>query len=283
MAAYPRKQTLFIFIICALVTGGTAFYVYGGSSKGSSSAAASAPSSISSEASAQEKIASSGDWQKQFLDAATSSDLYKTKNAASAAKAPENLTVTDKMSREFMVKYAQLRQSGLNKDPQAVANLMSQVTKETISQLPPPKSYSQKDLIIAPAGTASTKAYGNDILLGFERYMPAVNEAQIANEAYATGDMGKLAQIDGVIGNYRSIVNHLLKTPVPAALSASHLNLLNGFSIALYNAQALRHIDTDPLKGLAAITQELAAIKNITGAFADIQAYFVTAGVPFGS
>ena len=283
MAVYPRKQTIAIFLACMLAISGVAFYVYGmhpqpNTASQDVSAAIAYPSTSSTTS-----IAANDDWKKQFLSTTTFSAGYKKENTAAAAAATENLTPADKLGREFLTKYAQLRQSGLSKDPEAVANLMGQITAQSLSEMTPPKSYSQKDISITPTGSGNIRIYGNAILSGFQQYMPSKNEAQIANQAYLDGDMSQLAQIDTVVENYHKMVSYLIKTPVPAPLASYHLNLLNGFSIALYNAQSLRHMDTDPIRGLAAISLELDAIKGITDAFLGMQAYFVSAGVPFGS
>ncbi len=278
MAAYPRKQTLMIFIICALFVGGVAFYVYGQAS--TQSLGSSADMQVLTTASAQNAIATSTDWQKQFLNTPTST-AFKTPTASKNSAVFTEKTATDQLSDGFLQKYIQMSQAGLANDPKVAATAMGQVASSITSTLPTPEVYGPTDITsVTAVDKATLTAYQQKVTAIFKAYMPKENEAVIADQALSNDNMAALAQIDPIITSYKNIVLHLLKVPVPSPLVQKHLDLINGFSIAFYNAQALRHIDVDPVRGLAAISLEIGGMQNISAAASDIQTYLTAAGIP---
>ncbi len=266
MAAYPRKQTFFIFVICALVTGGTAFYVYGengpetaGISAGNTAAAVQATGTISTNA----------DWKKEFLDTASTS-AYKTSSAKPASvekQAP--LTATDLLSRNFLTKYGELHQAGLTGDQATVDNVMGQIVSDNTATLQAPKTYTAKDPP-ASQGNPTASAYKNAIQAVSAAYDAHQDEAEIAAQAFETADMTKLAEIDPIIVQYKNMISLLLKTPVPQAYIQFHLDLLNAMSEGLFSAQAFRHMDTDALNGFAAVRMNAESFAMIHAAISNI-------------
>lgn len=271
MAAYPRMRTAVIFLICALAIGGVAFYVYGGDSEDISlSSSDTSPLLAAAAQNATGTIASNADWKKQFLGSATSS-AFKTTGAKSAAPAKEKpLTATDQLSRDFFTKYAELHQANLTGDAGAVTTVMDQVAVQTATSLPVPKVYSEKDIRVSQSA-ASIDAYKNEIKSISNDFGAQLDEAAIAADAFETGDMTKLAQIDPIIKQHQSLISRLLAIPVPSSLVKYHVDLLNGMSLVLYSTQAFRHIDTDALRGFAAVRENAVGFQQITTAFSSIQ------------
>jgi hypothetical protein len=276
MAAYPRKQTFMIFAICALVVGGVAFYVRG-QSLGQNSAL-----SMSKEAAsvtADNSPLPETDWKNQFLDSATSS-AFKTPAETSKTTKSEDLTATDKLGSGFFTKFAELSKAGLSNDPKIASNVMGQLASSVVADMPNPETYSLADIRSTGYDKGALIAYEKALTNIFAKYLPKDNEALIADQATADGDMSKLSQIDPVIAGYKAIVTNLLKLPAPKPLAQQHLDLVNGFSIALYNAESLRHLDTDPVRGLAAISLEIGGLQNISAAASSIKTYLTSAGIP---
>jgi hypothetical protein len=280
MAAYPRKQTVAIFILCAFAVGGVALYVYGGSvgiKTGSERGPEAAAITV------QSSSVSSVDWQKQFLGMNASTSAFVATGKPVATQKNESLTAVDALGRNFFTQYAELRRSGLTTDPQTVSDAMGQVASQTIGGLSGPKVYSLKDIIVGGNGTAAVSSYGSAVMAVFKNYMPQQNEAVIAQQAFDDNDMNELAEIDPIISDYKDMVSLLIRIPVPRPLAQYHVDLINGVSIALYNAESFRHMDTDPLRGLAAVSLEVIGLQNISSALSSIQNYFISAGVPLSS
>lgn len=282
MAANPVRQTLVILFVCILAVGGVGFYVFGRNSSARSATEATPSLAAIAPVEPTPKIESNEDWRKQFLAGDTAKNSYKTGSGAVSVKT-DPLSATDKISQEFFSKYAELRQSGLNADEKTVGTVMSQVVADNIASLPQPKTFTEKNLTIVPTVNQNLTTYGNTLLHIMQAHLPRDSAAQIANQALQEEKTDELSAIDPIIVGYRAIVSQLLTTPVPQALVAYHLSLVNGASMALYNANAFRHIDTDPVTGLAAASYEMIAMDKMAQAVASLQKYFDGAGVKIGS
>lgn len=279
MAVYPRKQTVLILVVCILVVGGVSLYAYGGFSGLSGIRSQSTAYLTDVSASPAGMIPENSDWQKQFLGInATSTSLKKTAKTVPSAP-PENLTATDILGRAFITKYGELKQAGLEKDAGSIEKIMGQVTAETVARLPGPKTFSPADIRLAASSTEALTIYGKAVMSIFYRYMPKQNEAEIAHQAFVDDNMEDLKKIDPVIAGYRSMQSALLATPVPVPLASYHINLIDAVSMALYNAESFRHMDTDPVRGLAAVSLELVALQNIVTALTNMNNYFLSLGL----
>jgi hypothetical protein len=271
MAAYPRKQTLFIFIICALITGGTAFYVYGQYSEESKAASTSQNSAaVLSSRTATSTTPVSTDWKKQFLNTSTSSTLKASNAKPSVAANEKPLTATDQLSRNFLTKYSELQQAGLISDPETVSQVMGQVVTQSADIELIPKEYTAKDLTISSDTPQNIVAYKNIIKSVSERHSSLQDEAEIAVEAFEMEDMSLLVKIDPIINEYKGMISRLLSTPVPEPYLQHHLDLINGMSVSLYSTQAFRHIDTDAIRGFASVRLNAIGFMQIRTAFSHI-------------
>lgn len=280
MAAYPRKQTVAIFILCAFAVGGVGYYVYGQKSADTTGYQDQAKATVTV---ASEKLADNNDWQKQFLAAGGDNGAFKPSAAPVTAKKDENLAPIDTLGRDFLTKYMELRQSGLSDDSQSVADSMNAVAAANLNKLPSPKIYSSNNIAVSAGDQSNLTRYKNAIVSLFRDSLPKLNEAMLAQQAYENNDMSELALIDPVISGYKDSISILLKTPAPEPLAKYHVDLLNALSISLYNAESFRHMDTDPMRGLAAVSLEIVGIQNTMTAYADIQSYFISKGMPFES
>ena len=273
--ALPRPQTLLIAALCVLAVGGTAWYVYSGSSfQAASDRPAVAPI-------VTDQIPDTSNWRAAFITSSSTPAKLATKESPSAAqKQDADLTATDKLGIEFFTKYLELRQQGLEKDAGAVNSAVSQLISKNLSEIPAPRVYTAAELTVKGSDKAALTAYASALASAFNAYYPKKNEAEIADEAFSSNDMSKLVQMDPVIANYRQLISALLRMNVPSQLVAYHVQLVNGLSVALYNTEALRHVDTDPLRGLAAVGLELKGLEAISTSYSNIQAFLSASGIP---
>lgn len=275
MAVYPRKQTVVILVVCILAVGGVAFYVRGDPSGIKS------PTSnelVGVSATAQEALPENADWRQQFIDKSSTSTTFRS-TAKAASSEPEKLTATDLLGRSFLTKYGELQQSGLITDNDTVTSVMSQVTSEALENLPSPKTFSITELAYAASTSEALSAYIKTVTKAFAVHTPKQNEAQIATQALNSNDMSLLKNIDPIVKSYSDLLGILKATPVPAPLAQQHIYLLNNVSLAVYTAEAMRHMDTDPVRGLTGASLGLAAMQNIANALYSINDYLVASGV----
>lgn len=279
MAAYPRKQTVVILVVCILVVGGLAFYVRAGNSGFSRAKSLDTGLTNTLFISTQEILPVTTDWRKQFLGASATSTTLKGTASASLSTPDEKLTATDLLGRAIFAKYAELRQTGLNNDSKSVESVVNQVTAANLSALPAPKKFSAKDIITSTNTTLNLSMYSKAILATLGTYMPKVNEMEIANQAITNDDMTELKKIDPIIANYKQMISLLTTMQVPIPLTQYHVDLLNSLSMALYNAESFRQVDTDPVRGLSAASSELVILQNISLAISGIHNYLTSMGV----
>ena len=272
--AFPRPQTLVIAAICVIVVGGAAWFAY----SGSNSSYSKEQKNISPIAEAP--IVESTDWRTAFIGTSTTQKLATKEKPGQAAQNDADLTATDKLGIDFFSKFLDLRQQGLDKDSQAVSGAVSEVISKNLSEIPAPKTYTLADITTGTSDNPTLTAYSSALNAAFASYYPAKNEADITNDAFSANDMSLLGQIDPIIANYQKLISAMQKMRVPLQLTTSHLQLLNGLSVALYNAQSLRHADTDPLRALAAIGLEMKGLEAINAAYSTIQAFLKAAGIP---
>ncbi len=93
--------------------------------------------------------------------------------------------------------------------------------------------------------------------------------------------MTGLKDIDPIIKKYELALKTLVTASVPQALVSYDLDIVNGLSVQLYNAQAMRLVDVDPIRGLAAISQETPARTAINDGALQIKTYLQERGIPF--
>ena len=289
--AYPRRQTVVIFAVCAVAVIAVALY------KRNGQAAAVIPVNGELAVTTVTDATSSGianvdsDWKKAFIQSGSSgasgSGSFKPSSQADKSTSDAPLTDVDQLGRNFMTQYANLRQAGLTTDPATVGDAMGQVAATSINGLPSPKVYALSDIRTVTDAPSAISSYGKDVNSIFAADLPSQdptrNEAVLAEKALNDNDMSELQAIDPIIKGYQSMLNDLLIVPTPHSLAQDHLALINGVSVALYNAQSFRHLDTDPVRGMAAVSLEMVGLQAMSSAVTSIQDYFINAGVAFGS
>ena len=251
MRAYPQKHTVFIFILCVLVVGSVAAYVF----QGKNAARAALNSSLKTvEVSTQPvstTIMPDTDWRKQFLTASSTS--FVASKSTEKQEPFVSPTATYSLGQNFITQYVVLRQSGQNEDTEAVKASMNQVASKSIDAIDGPKVYTIAHVMMGDDDVATRSAYAKVIGTIHARYDGREDEADVAALAFENEDVSRLTQLDPLIADYRSMINTLLAVRVPKSLAQYHVNLLNGLSALTYSTEAFRHMDTDPMKGYAAI------------------------------
>ena len=281
--SYPRRQTLVIFAVCAVALIVVALYKYRTASSAPSAASAEENVVVSAAPTTTPALSDDTDWKKAFEQGGSASSGAFNTGSSADSNSDASLTPLDVLGRNFLTQYATLKQNGLTQDPATVDDVMSQVASQSIAGMATPKVYASADIQTIPTSPAATRQYGKDINAIFARDLPSQNEAILAQKAFDDNEMSELTAIDPVINGYQAMLNDLLALPVPQPLATDHLALINGVSIALYNAQSFRHMDTDPVRGMAAVSLELAGLQGMSSALTNIQDYFVSSGIAFGS
>jgi len=289
--SYPRRQTVVIFAVCVAAVVVVSFYRRNEQATAAIPVDSGLAVTTATDATSSDIASANTNWKKAFIQNGPSdsggSGTFKPSLQTIKSTADAPLTDVDQLGRNFLTQYAGLRQAGLTTDPTAVGDAMGQVAAASINGLPSPKVYALTDIRTVADAPATISSYGKDVNSIFAADLPsqdpAQNEAVLAEKAFEDGDMSELQSIDPIIKGYQSMLDDLLAVPTPKSLAQDQLNLIDGVSVALYNAQSFRHLDTDPVRGMAAVSLEMVGLQAMSSAITSIQDYFVNAGIAFGS
>ncbi len=180
----------------------------------------------------------------------------------------ENLTQTDKFSREFFTTIATLNQSG--EMDQATIDALGISLAERMQNAAPVKIYTIKDIKIKNSDDVQAIQKYSDALWNiYGKYsagkeVPEVLEKLVADEE----NMSILKELDPIINRIKKIIAELLKMEVPPSLSILHLDLVNNSERLLENISDIRLLDTDPILSIGAIGQyweNTAALESVAG------------------
>ncbi len=278
---YPRKQTAFIFIICLILVFGTSVLVNGWPSTKKQVSFKNASEKTAITAIDIPDVSGESEWKKTFFEKDTNISVKGAKETKSTAPT-EKLTPTDLFGRSFFTKYAELRRSGLSNNANAVDTISNQLISETLTGIKNPTTYSLKDIKTTyKSDIETTRKYAEGLMAILGDWMPEVNEVEIVTTALESGDMNELKKIDPIIAGYKTAKTRLLATVVPDTLALPHLDLINGISMQIFNAESLLNADKDPLTALAAVSLEVKSLETIAVAVGKLKNAFALAGITF--
>ena len=286
---YPRKQTVIIFIVCVIAVIEFVAYVNKNNpqiTNDSDNQNLAIKSDILANAVGGQnsnKIADN-DWQKQFLSGNKNTNINTNIkfNAPAQAKTSESkpLTMTDQIGRDLFTQYWQIHQAGLDSD-QSVMDSVSSRFADQVAAVATPVAYSSADVkATTDLNSSSVVNYAKN-LMSVLKNIPTSDAASIANDALNNKNGVTLSQIDPLIETYESIIAAMKNIPVPQGFVTYHVNLLNGISTVLFNAEALRKTDVDPIRGLAAISIYIQGMEQISNSLANLQSAFTASGIVF--
>ncbi|MFA5792010.1 MAG: hypothetical protein WC884_03165 [Candidatus Paceibacterota bacterium] len=175
----------------------------------------------------------------------------------------ENLTETDKFSREFFSTVATLNQNGTM--DQETMDKLGVSLAEKIQNSVPRKVFTILDIkIIKDDSVKAVKNYNDSFDSIFKKY-PAKESAVNVLQKFApdedTVDSSVLSELDPIIKQTQNIINELTKINVPESLALSHLDFINGMERLAENLSDIQFYDTDVIVALSAIGQYE---KNVT-------------------
>jgi phage gp29-like protein len=169
----------------------------------------------------------------------------------------ENLTQTEKFSRELFATVAAASQNGTM--DQAAIDALSASLAEKIQNPVIRKVFLTSDIkIINDDSTQSVNKYNktmDDIHTKYPIKGSIINILQkfVADENNV--DMSALAELDPIIKQMENIINEVAKMSVPQSLALLHLDFLNGMERVVENINDIKLFDSDPIVSMGAISQ----------------------------
>ena len=170
----------------------------------------------------------------------------------------ENLTETEKFSRELFATVAATSQNGVI--DQATIEQLGASLSDKIQNTPPRKIFLVFDIkIINDDSVQSFKNY-NGALNNINKKYPATNytildvlEKFIADENNV--DVSALTKLDPIIEQTNKIITAMTKTSVPQSISNLHLNIINGLEKLSENLSDIKLYESDAIIALGGISK----------------------------
>jgi hypothetical protein len=192
--------------------------------------------------------------------------------------AEENLTETDKFSRELFTTVAILNQGGAVMD-QAVIDELSSSLAEQVQNSSAKKVFSISDVKTADGNTLEViQAYDttltsilkkNPIIFknGYKGIAPSVGLtfADVFQKFLASEDINVLLKLDPLIKELDGIVAEMAKMTVPQVFLILHLETINGFERVVENMKDLKLIESDTIvamKGASKLKENMQLLEG---------------------
>ena len=172
----------------------------------------------------------------------------------------QDLTETEKFSRQFLASFAAMKASG-QVDQASINNFASSLGQNLVSQtLPNP--YSEKDIKVSTKDDAETKAnYYDAVKTLYDGYRNAGvgDELNIVNDALVSYSAGttvtELDKLTAIANAYETFGKKVIKMTVPPSLVSYHLDIANGAINTGLAVLSMTKIVNDPVVGLAGISE----------------------------
>lgn len=167
----------------------------------------------------------------------------------------ENLTQTEKFSRELFTTVAALNQNGTV--DQATIDALGNSLAEKIENPPQRKIYTISDIKITNNDTKQTIQKYSDTLNNIylkqhvKKGVPTILQEFTEDET----NIDKLSELDPIINQANQIIGELLKIQVPQSLSLLHLDLINDSQSIVENISDIKFFESDPVVAIGAIVQ----------------------------
>lgn len=282
---YPSKQTVIIFVVCAIALVGTVIYV----GKQAPKKAGTNIDQHSIFTRAQDEFASttistSTDWKSAFLEAGSSSNSFKLPKKSTTASTTSGLTATENFGRGLFAQYVSLKQVGLNSNTDVVSSTISSLIAQSSATGDQPREYSLSDITISSdKSNANLKTYGNIVGQLLKTYSPIRDDATIALAGMQGTDPKYVEELAANTVKYKVILATLINTPAPQSVSQYHLALVNGASYMIFISTALQASQTDPLRALNGLKLYSTAYPLILQNMIAIRAILGLAGITYNA
>lgn len=178
-------------------------------------------------------------------------------NSDANDQTPENLTETDKFSRELFSTVASLNQNGTVSED--TVNKIGSSLAEKIQNRPPQKIYSLNDLKMIDEDTPVTiKNYADSLNNIFKDYPTNTSVIAILQKFIVDKnnvDVTALQELDPIIAQMQDAIDKMSTMSVPKSISLPHLDFLNAMERVVENLKNIKLYDADAILAYSGIQQ----------------------------
>lgn len=171
------------------------------------------------------------------------------------AKTEENLTETDKFSRELFATVAALNQAG-EVDQNTIDKLTTSLS-EKMGDLPVKKVFLISDIkVMGDDSTTSIQKYNSALGALYKKYTTKDNVTEILKEFVNDGEevnMEALVKLNPIIKQSEEVIKGMLTITTPPKISQAHLDLINALERSIENLSDIQLYDKDPIIAINAM------------------------------
>ncbi|MSU55555.1 MAG: hypothetical protein EXS46_03410 [Candidatus Taylorbacteria bacterium] len=194
-----------------------------------------------------------------------------------------DLTETDKFSRELFVKIIAAKNSGTPPTEKELEAFLSS-TVQTQLKNQKIKHYTEGDFQVETSESKEKiKQYGNALatILTEKTPEPLEYEIAIVDRATQKNDPSELKKLDPLIAQYQKIESELFKMTVPKSAVQQHILFTERVSGMIYSITGLKYILSDPIKALPGVSSYAENAESFLITAHQFKNYFDTSGVIF--
>ncbi|OGJ02831.1 hypothetical protein A3G06_00370 [Candidatus Nomurabacteria bacterium RIFCSPLOWO2_12_FULL_46_14] len=214
----------------------------------------------------EEKLRGADPMQK---DASATQDYFE----ASAIK-EDNLTQTDRLSREILATVASLTDSG-QMDAALLEGLGESLALEA-GGVSAQKIYTLSEIQVSSNNSSkATQNYGGAIWGLLQNQYSSEEVLAVLTDSLGEDGLNPevLRELDPIIKRINKIIVSVRNLSVPSKLSSAHLSLLNGFEGVSEGLTDLKQADEDPIVSLNAVSKfgaNMRIVDDALGQIADV-------------
>ena len=182
---------------------------------------------------------------------------YVAEGEDGATTTEENLTQTDKFSRELFTTIVSLNQAG--EVDQATADKLGESLVEQMKNYAPKRIFLISEIkTIEDNSAEAMQTYITTIDSINKKYPQSNNVVDILEEFVGNGEVDNVAalsKLDPIMEQSLNVINELVKMSVPSDLSILHLEMVNTLEQIAENLNDIQLFDIDPIVSMGAISQ----------------------------
>ncbi len=172
------------------------------------------------------------------------------------------LNSTQKLSREFLVDYLNLKKAG-EYNEESAASLVNSLVKSGYKELDSGPKYTKTDFKIISSTGENIRNFANEFAFVFSSNAPdSENELIIFVDWLEKQEDAILEELEPIVEGYKKIVSESLTLAVPESLSGDFVDLMNSVNLLGDITQTFRQSNVDIVAALPA----LSAYENTVGA-----------------
>jgi len=169
----------------------------------------------------------------------------------------ENLTQTDKFSRELFSTVATLNQTG-EVDENTIDTLSTSLV-EQIRNSPPRKIYLQSEMkVINDNSVVAYQNYSDALDSIYKKYPTQGNALEVLQEFVGDGEnvnVDALLKLDPIIKQTKGFMDGMVKTSVPSKIAQPHLEVINALERMVENLSDIQLVENDAIIALGAMSK----------------------------